>query len=167
MYYNSIDNCIKALIQYALNEERRNLRHEMWRKKRKIEDRLKKSQDNVRYHQLVNEHFASATLANEAFNLLQRSAKELRKIDELIKQAKQERKACRTIKNFFKANYITRLIAQLAKIYSDLKQERDSFNAKTHELNDNTVELRESIRNNCGARGTEWFQRLQARKCLN
>ena len=164
MSYHPIEDCIKALIQYALDEELRNLRHEMWRKKRKIEVRLKKSQNNVRYHQLVNEHFASAKIANEAFNLLQRTAKELRKIDELIKQAKQERKACKTVRNFFKANYITRLIAQLAKIYADLKQERDSFNAKTHELNDKTAELRESIRNNCSARGKEWFQRLQARK---
>jgi len=165
--YNPLDDCIKALIQYALDEERRSLRQELWRKKRKIEVRLQKSQDNIRYHQLVNEHFASAKLANEAFNLLRRSAKELCKIDELIKQAKRERKVCRTIRNFSKADYITRLIAQLAKIYADLKQERDSFNAKTHELNDKTAELRESIRNNCGTRGTEWFQRLQARKCIN
>ena len=162
--YNPIDDCIKALIQYVLDEERRSLRHELWRKKRKIEDRLKTSQNNIRYHQLVNEHFASAKMANEAFNLLQRTAKELRKIDELIKQAKQERKVCRTIRNFSKADYITRLIAQLAKIYADLKQERDSFNVRTHELNDKTAELRESIRNNCSTRGTEWFQRLQSRK---
>jgi len=165
--YNPIDDCIKALIQYALDAERRSLRQELRIKKRKIEDRLQKSQDNIRYHQLVNEHFASAKIANEAFNLLQRTAKELRKIDELIKQAKQERKACRTIRNFFKANYITRLIAQLAKIYADLKQERDSFNVRTHDLNDKTAELRESISNNCGARGIGWFQRLQARKCIN
>ena len=162
--YNPIDDCIKALIQYVLDEERRSLRHELWRKKRKIEDRLKTSQNNIRYHQLVNEHFVSASLANEAFNLLRRSAKELCKIDDLIKQAKRERKTCRTIRNFSKADDITRLIAQLVKIYADLKQERDSFNVRTRELNDKTAKLRESIRKNCGARGSEWFQRLQARK---
>jgi len=70
----------------------------------------------------------------------------------------------KTIWTYNKADDITQLIAQLATIYADLKEERDSFHAKTHELNDNTARLRKSISNNCGERGSEWFQRLQARK---
>jgi len=52
---------------------------------------LKSSRDNVRYHQLVNEHFASMKLADEAFSLLRQAAAEQKKIEKLIKRAKQER----------------------------------------------------------------------------
>jgi len=33
-----------------------------------------------------------------------------------------------------------------------------------NDLNDNTAELRETIRSNCGVKGVEWHQRLQNRK---
>ena len=165
MHY--IMQCIEVMMRYELEEENRQLCRELKQKKRRIAQSLKNKQNNVHYHQLVNEHFASASLANEAFSLLRYAAQELRKIDELIKQAKQKRNACRAIKNFSKADDITQLIAQLAKIYASLKEERDSFHTKTHELNNNTAELRESIRKSCGARGQEWHDRLQARKHQN
>lgn len=158
---------LDGLIQYELEEESRRLDHELKQKRRRIARSLNNRENNIRYHKLINEHFASAKLADTAFSLLRRAANELHKIDELIKQAKLKRKACRAIKNFSKADDITQLITQLAKIYADLKQERDTFNARTRALNDNTAELRESIRNNCGARGAEWYERLQARKHLN
>jgi len=158
---------MRLLVQYELEEESRRLQRELKQKKRRIAQSLENKQNNIRYHQLVNEHFASVRLADAAFSLLRRAANELHKIDELIKQAKQERKVCRVKRDFAKADDLTRLTAQLAKIYANLKQERNSFNVRNRELNDQTAELRETIRNGCGVRGIEWHERLQARKCLN
>jgi len=155
---------INVLLEDELEKKNKRLAQELKNKRLRIALSLRSARDNIRYHQLINEHFASVKLADEAFRLLQQTAKELRTIDKLIEQAKQERKACRTARDFAKADDITQLIAQLAKIYAGLKQKRDSFNIRTHELNNNTAELRESIRMNCGARGREWHKRLQARK---
>ncbi len=158
---------VNSMIEAELENRNRRISQELNDKRLRIALSLGSSRDNVRYHQLVNEHYASLKLANKAFNLLRQTAKELRKIDELIKQAKQERKVRRTAKDIVKADDITQLIAQLAKIYAGLKEERDSFHAKTRELNDNTAELRKTIRSSCGVRGAEWFERLQTRKRLN
>jgi len=162
--YGSIEQCIMILLQCALDEEHRSMKRELREKKRMIHKRLKNSQNNIRYQNLVNEHFAAIKLANEAFSLLQRVAKELHKIDELIKQAKQKRKDCKSIRDYSKADEITSLISQLSSIYAGLKKERDAFDTKTHELNDNTARLRERIHSNCGARGQRWYTRLRARK---
>jgi len=158
---------INAMIEDNLENKNRRLAQELLDKRLRIALSLRSSQDNIRYKQLVNEHFASVKLADEAFSILRQTAKELHKINELIKQAKQERKACRNGRDFVRANDITRTIVQLAKIYTDLKRERDAFRTRTRELNDNTAELRETIRSNCGVKGVEWHQRLQARKRLN
>ena len=155
---------INVLLEDELGKKNKRLAQELKDKRLRIAQSLRSARDNIRYHQLINEHFASVKLADEAFSLLRQTAKELHKIDELIKQAKRERKACRSIRDFSKADDITQLIAQLAKIYAGLKEECDSFNSRTRELNNNTAELRESIRMNCDARGREWHKRLQARK---
>ena len=158
---------VNSMIESELENRNRRLVQALKEKRLRIALSLKSSQDNVRYHQLVNEHFASVKLADESFGLLRQAVSEQQNVDELIKQAKLERKACRSVRSFSKADDITKLIAQLAKIYAGLKEERDSFHAKTRELNDNTAELRESIRKSCGARGAEWYNRLKARKRLN
>ena len=155
---------INAMIEDELENKNRRLVSELRDKRFRIALSLKNSKDNIRYHQLVNEHFASVQLADEAFSLLRQATAEQQNIDELIKQAKRERKACRTTRDFVKADDITQMIAQLAKLYADLKQERDAFRRRTRELNDNTAELREAIRFNCGVKGVEWFQRLQVRR---
>ena len=158
---------INSMIETELENRNRRLVQELKEKRLRIALSLKSSRDNIRYHQLVNEHYASVKLADEAFNLLRQTVKELRKIDELIKQAKRERKVCRTTRNFSKADDLTQMITQLAKLYAGLKQERDSFNTRTHELNNNTAELREIIRTGCGVKGIEWHERLQKRKHQN
>ena len=111
---------INSMIEAELENRNRRLAQELKEKRLRIALSLKNSRDNIRYHQLVNEHFASVKLADESFCLLRQSVKELRKIDELIKQAKLERKACRSVRSFSKADNLTLLIAQLAKIYSGL-----------------------------------------------
>ena len=166
MYYN-FWQLIDAMIQHDLEEESRQLQRELKYKKWRIARCLKNRENNILYHQLVNEHFASAKLADEAFSLLRRASCELKKINELIKQAKQGRKIFRIKRDFIKADDLTQLIAQLARIYTGLKHERDAFRAKTRELNDNTAKLRESIRKNCGTRGRKWYDRFQARRSLN
>ena len=158
---------INAMIEDGLENKNRRLTQELRDKKLRIALSLRGSQDNIRYHQLVNEHYASVKLADEAFSILRQAAAEQQKIDELIQQAKQERKACRNGIDLVKANDLTRIIVQLAKIYTDLKRESDDFRVRTRELNDNTAELRETIRSNCGQRGQEWYQRLQQRKRIN
>lgn len=60
MCCDPIEDCIRMLLRYALDEEHKSLKRELKNKKRRISERLKNSQNNVRYHQLVNEHFVSA-----------------------------------------------------------------------------------------------------------
>ena len=144
MYYNPMQ-ALENIIQDDLEEAGRYLRHEHKKRKRQVTHNLKSIQNNIRNQYLSNEHVASAKLAYTAFRLSQQVTAEMRKIDKLIKQAKQKRQACRISRDFTRAEAITRLIAQLAAIYSDLQTERDSFRTITRELNIKTATIRKTI----------------------
>lgn len=144
MYYNPMQ-ALENIIQDDLEEAGRYLRSESQKRKRVAAQNLKTIQDNIRNQRLRNEHTASVKLADTAYSLSQQVTVEMRKIDRLIKQAKQERQACRVNRDFIRADTITRLIALLADIYHDLQTERDSLRTRTQELNANTATLRKTI----------------------
>ena len=145
MYYNPMQ-ALENIIQDDLEEAGRYLRYERKKRKQMVAQTLKTTRDNIRYRQLRNEHAASAKLADTAYRLSQQVTTEMQKIDKLIKQAKQERQACRVNRDFTRADTITQLIAQLAEIYQDLQKERKSFCTKTRELNTKTATTRKTIR---------------------
>ena len=144
MYYNSMQ-ALENIIQDDLEEASRYLRHERKKRKQMVAQNLKSIQDNIRNQYLRNEHTASAKLADTAFRLSQQIVTEMRKIDKLIKWAKQKRQACRVSRDFSRADTITRLIANLSEIYHDLQTECNSFRSMTLELNANTATIRKTI----------------------
>ena len=144
MYYNPMQ-ALENIIQDDLEEAGRYLRHEHKKRKRQVTQNLKIIQDNIRNQYLRNKNTASTKLADTAFSISQQVTAEMRKIDNLIKRAKQKRQACRVSRDFSRADTITRLITKLAEIYHDLQTEHDSFRTKTHELNANTISLRKTI----------------------
>ena len=144
MYYNPMQ-ALENIIQDDLEEADQYLRDERKKGERMVAHNLKSIQNNIRNQYLRNEHTASVKLADTAYRLSQQVTAEMRKIDKLIKQAKQERQACRANRDFFRADTITRLIANLSEIYHDLQTECNSFQTKTRELNINTATLRQTI----------------------
>ena len=144
MYYNPMQ-AIENIIQDDFEKASRYLRHERKKRKQMVSLSLKSIQDNIRNQNLRNKHTASAKLADTAYRLSLQVTVEMRKIDKLIKRAKQKRQACRVSRDFSRADTITRLIANLSEIYHDLQTECNSFRSMTLELNANTATIRKTI----------------------
>ena len=160
-----IQNCIKWVSAYCdlvVRIEEEELRKEKRRQKRKLKRNLHNSHIKVRYHQLVNEHYASHCLANEAAKLMKESARYLHKLDSLIKEAKNQRRKCKKERQYQKGDKITSLIKKLSEMYAEIRKDRNHFLDKTRTLNQTVANLNSRIRN-CGRQGQEWYQRQQQR----
>jgi hypothetical protein len=143
--------------------EREELRQEKNKRKRREKRHIRNSHLNVRFHQLVNKHYASHCLGNEAAKLLKEAAKYLHQLDSLIKESKNKRKRYKESRQFTKADDISQLINQLSNMYGNMKKDRDHFLGITRTLNQSTATLNLRIRSSCGNRGQKWHQRQQQR----
>jgi len=144
--------------------ERDELRREKIKQKRRIKRHIRNSHVKTRFHQLVNEHYASHCLGNESAKLLKDAARYIQKLDSLIKDAKHQRQKCRKEKQKKKADEITRLISRLSDMYGSMRKDRDHFLERTRTLNQSTANLNHRIRSSCGQRGRQWHQRQQQRR---
>lgn len=161
-----MQNCIKWASAYCdliLRIEENELREKKRRQKRKIKRHIRNSHIKIRYHQLVDEHYASHCLANEAAKLMKEAAQHLHKLDDLIKESKSQRRKSKKERQYKKADDITQLIGKLSEMYGKIKNDRDHFLNRTRTLNQSTATLNHRIRN-CGRQGQEWYQRQQQRR---
>jgi cold shock CspA family protein len=142
-----------------------------------LDQKLRVAQTSYNFEELTNLHYVSTKAANSTYKMLKGSRKTLaamgRAIVDAAKQRKKlERKKRRTI--LWEAARIEKEIQSLHKLRDDIltpdknrvKAQRDKLKREVDRLNKQTGELRDMIRDRCGARGRAWYNALMERTAI-
>ena len=152
-----------AAAQRTVEEHRRN-----------IERQLASAQASYDFHLLNDVYHSSFTVADHAFNLLGEARNSLGGLKRMIEAAKAKRTA---LKQLF-VPYMNKpvraaLLAQLAEL-RDLQQvlqqdfdtvlvQKRALAEEVARFNQQTMRLKETIRDRCGKSGQNWYERIQER----
>lgn len=158
----------RAEVEKSVEEHRRN-----------IEAHIAKAQSSYDFHFLVDLHFSSMKVADSAYSLLRDADSSFNGINKMLKKAKERKielqqslDAARQNKNNRKEiqDFIEQLkmVNEIRKSAFDdrdkVRQQKDGFLAEVKRLNLQTMRLKEFVRDRCGLKGKDWFNRLEARK---
>lgn len=150
-------------IQRSVEEHRRN-----------IQENLGWAQESYEYRLLLDLHHSSFRVADEAYKLREDARTTIATYRRMIDEAKSGRVAARerqhgnvsdSVKHDLNAQIAnaTEVLDALYPQVSVHKDELERLNEELHRLNEQTRLLKETIRDRCGARGRDWYDRLQAR----
>jgi uncharacterized membrane-anchored protein YhcB (DUF1043 family) len=171
---------LKRLKQNALKQrqrwekEHKKIENEISNYERKIQNKIHKVRSAADFQQLTQLHFESMKIANHAYSLLSDARIALDEIGKAIKESGSEKNRLiaekrstydsnRKVQLEKEINALTELRGALFPDKDKLKLERDHFKSCVTEFNANTRALKLTIRDRCGARGLDWYQRLEAR----
>lgn len=174
------DRILKTLKQRAFKERKRwekehkKVEKEILNYEKKIQNKIRKAQSRANFEQLTQLHFESMKVANHAYQLLRDARTALDAIGDAIKTAGTEKNRLiaekRTARSIHEKTQIEQEISALIdlreKLFPDkdeLKSQRNQFNSRVKDFNANTRTLKLTIRDRCGNRGWDWYQRLEAR----
>lgn len=159
------------------NTQQRDVKDRIEKKREEIERALKDAYISFDFQYLVGLHFDSVRTSDIAYELLidaKQSVNTLRRlikaIDERIEQIRLERSYTSEQKKkveIFKE--IISLKEQREMFYNELKTLRDQqlhFSHEVKKLNAITRSLKVAIRDGCGSRGKEWYDRLEQRTAI-
>lgn len=157
------------------NSKRDDLEKSIYECEKIVNEAISESIEELDYKTLIDIHFSSMRVANEAYRL----RNDVRTILNSHKETLTKLKQCRDkIYPLMKDNSITfeergkyreefdsygMLRQGIFEEFETLKLQHSLFNEKLHKFNMTTHKLKISIRDNCGWRGEEWFERLEAR----
>lgn len=144
---------------------------------RNIEVHFAQAQYSYNFHVLVDEHYGSMKAADAAYKLLDDVRSSLDGMNKMLKEAKDQRtclqeelqKARQQKDRALIRDTIEQLkiVHEMRKTLFDdrdkVKAQRVSFLQEVRSLNNRTRELKELIRDQCGTRGLDWFNRLEER----
>ena len=173
---------------YTLNKEEEKSR-QRWHKKRKevkltieqhrqrIARHIEEATTTYNFHFLVNLHYSFVVCGNESykfFNDARTTLKGLNKIlydtkiykSELknkLNQAKKENNY-QLLKNIYKEiKLLNELRNQLFLERDQIKKQQEELLREVHRLNHQTHKLKILIKERCGEKGRQWYERLQKR----
>ena len=180
---------LAALIGAVSKEERRarqrweEMREDVERNledhSRNIARHLTQAQRSYNFHVLVNEHYTSMKAANAAYKLFDdarssenginkmlKAEKDRRTyLRERLKEAKKQKKNKVLISNIkLELKAIRELRESISEDRKKLSMQKKSFLKEVRKLNKRTRKLKELIRDECGAKGLEWHNKLEGRK---
>ncbi len=138
-----------------------------------IESHIRDAQQSFDFHSLINLHFSSLRAADNAYGLFNDARTSLSSIYQILDRINEQ-------KNFQKSSLsevglkdsksIVSEIRSLDEFKSsvlgdlvDLKSQKEHLFAEVKRLNEQTHHLKIAIRDRCGQKGKEWFDRLEAR----
>jgi hypothetical protein len=141
----------------------------------RIEAHLYAAQTSRDFHLLTELHWASHRVGDQAHSLL-RDARTvenaliegLRRLATERRRAIRERNACyEQALREEQTRAIDEIVAAEADLRTQVEQqraEREEMLVRVRSLNARTGELRDAIRDRCGQRGVDWYERLEDRK---
>lgn len=139
----------------------------------KIESIITSSSHSYDFKELIDLHYISFSTADQAKKLLDDSRVSLDAIGQALVNAREQRDKLKTViknKNNQEKIEIIKEIGSLNKLRKvlfkdkdDLKEQRNIFLSEVRKLNSQTRQLKHTIRDCTGARGKEWYDRLQQR----
>lgn len=175
----------KLVYDYLSSEER--YARERWERKRvqvhrsveehrrQIEEHIADAQQSYDFHFLTSMHYSSLIVADVAYKLLQDAQTSLTALGKLILAAKERRDNLdkeiagtkdRTNKLALRDELkeVIELKKGLHKDKDKVKAQKDDLKSEVKRLNGQTSELKGFIRDRCGRKGSEWYDRLEERK---
>lgn len=175
----------KLIYDYLSGEERD--ARDRWERKRvqvqrsveehrkQIEEHIAEAQQSYDFHFLTSMHHSSLIVADAAYKLLQDARTSLTAIGKLIVAAREKRDSLekevkgtrdRTKKLAFR-DELKEVVELRRAFFNDkdkVKEQRDGLYSEVKRLNAQTAELKHFIRDRCGRKGNEWYDRLEERK---
>lgn len=139
-----------------------------------IRQKIQAARDTVDFHILTQLHYESIQTANLAYGLLKDARVALDAIGVAIRDAGTEKTRLIAEKQRTRnpsrhadlEKEINALIELRNHLFPDkdtLKAQRDRFHGHVKRLNAQTSALKLAIRDRCGARGVDWYNRLEER----
>lgn len=136
--------------------------------------RMMSYQSALDYRTLTNHHHNSVGVANHAYSLLSDARVTLDAFGRTLTQARQQRDALIAQKKRARdhgerarlqaeIDLLNQLRSEVFPQKDAVKDQRDAMLAQVRALNARTRELKLAIRDTCGARGLDWYNRLEAR----
>ena len=177
-----------ATITSAATEKEKEARASWERKREEVKRAVQKQQEiidrhfsaikeNYDFYELKEVHYASVQVANAAYKLLKDARMSLEGIGKMLVAAKEKkdelylmRKETRDrdereeIQQEFDS--VTEFRASLFNDKDLVKGQRDEMLLEVKRLNNQTHKLKELIRDKCGGRGIEWYNRIEQKKAL-
>jgi len=176
---------VAAAVYSMFDADARNAR-ERWERQRQdvqrtvaehranIERNLASAQASYDFHLLTDLHFSSHRVADHAHKALQDARKSLDVMGKMLVEAKSKReelkekkRATRSREDRAEIQKEIDLLNELrAGIFPDkdaVKAQRDELHAAVRRMNERTRELKLAIRDRCGSKGRDWYDRLEAR----
>ncbi len=147
-----------------------------WHEKQII-DHLEDAKESYDFKTLIDMHYSCFKVADQAHLLLKDARISLDKIGEAIVKTREQRDLLfvkkKEVKSKEKRIEIQEEISSIQTLRKNLfddkdviKQQRDEFLNKVKDLNSKTRELKFSIRDRTGTKGSDWYDKLEARKEL-
>lgn len=142
-----------------------------------IASHISNAQQIYDYHRLVELHYSSVKIADEAYSLLQNVTTTIFSINKTLHESKINigdlvRKRSVTLDKQERET-ITNEIQEIKDFRHKLFSERDelvaqkeNFLSEVRKFNNQTHMLKERIRDNTGQKGRDWYSRLESRKQL-
>jgi len=140
-----------------------------------IQKHLKRAQSSYSYHLLVQKHFESVKVSDQAYKLLSDVKISLNAIGKAVVKAKDQRDRLigerKRTNDRLHREELSREIDSLVLLRRHLFSEKDQILSQKEEvyckvklLNQQTEKLKYAIRDTTGYKGKEWHNRLEIRK---
>lgn len=171
--WKHFDDSAKAA-RVRWQNEHRNVKKTIKEHQRNIKQNIEKAQKSYNFHLLTDLHFSSMKVANHAYSLLNDSKTTLDAMGKMLVDAKKKRNELyKEKKNTQDKNrkkdiqkeiqLINDLRSQIFPDKDNVKQQRKDMLEEVKKLNHQTRNLKLAIRDRCGSKGRDWYNRLEAR----
>lgn len=139
-----------------------------------IEQHLALARQSYEFHLLTDLHFSSHRVADEAYRLLSDARTALDTVGRLLVASREKKEELKAQLDGCSHPHERRpIFAEIdavndfrKPVFDDkdrLKNERDSLLQEVRHLNAQTAELKLAIRDRCGEKGRDWYERLEER----
>jgi uncharacterized protein (DUF3084 family) len=175
-----------GLISAAVSQEERAARITWETKREEVQKTLEEQQELIDKHlsevkqsydfyKLTEMHFASLMVADAAYKMLSDARKSLAGIGKMLVAAKEkrdelfEKKKKRWKKDEWKniQEEIKSVLELRKSLFEDkdkVKEQRDQMLAEVKQLNNRTHELKILIRDRCGQKGLDWYNKIEQKQ---
>ena len=154
--------------------EKDRLQQEVERHRQNIEQNLAKAETSYSFQLLQDLHYSSVRVADHAYSALRDAFKSLDTMGLMLVEAKTKRGEAYARLRSASGHSERHQIQQEIELINDLratvfpdkdavKAQKNSLLAEVKRLNEQTRKLKVAIRDRCGAKGRDWFNRLEAR----
>ena len=153
----------RASVQRSVKEHRRN-----------IKKNLERAQQSYDFHFLTDMHFSSVKVADHAYKALGDARTSLDVMGRMLVEAKKKREQAYDDRRATTSREERQRLQEEVDLLNDLratifpdkdavKEQRNSLHDEVKRLNEQTRLLKLAIRDRCGPKGSDWYERLEAR----